>query len=217
MSLASELEEDTEPLEPNDFTDETVLPPEVLVEVRRIIRSLRAWSGPLPPADELAEYRDVRPGTEDIIVADFQRRSEIESTAIEHEQQLQLREFQLQEREQAIRDRESTADIEIRRTVVGFGQRFLPMLVIAAFLILLTGSFDSDPWRVAAASIFMAPITLLAAIVLLRGRMTESERDIYHSALRNTTTRRGVRQENSGPGGDEDELPSLSPKHSDKM
>jgi hypothetical protein len=44
------------------------------------------------------------------------------------------------------------------------------------------GPLDSDACVFATAGLFLAPIAILAGIVLLRGRMTEAEREIYHDA-----------------------------------
>lgn len=61
-----------------------VLPAGDRERTRQIIKTLMGWSGPLPPPDELQEYGQAAPGAAELILADFQQRSELEIEATRH-------------------------------------------------------------------------------------------------------------------------------------
>ena len=161
----------------------SLLPPEFRAEAIRVVQRLQGWSGPLPPASELVEYDGAVPGTAAIIVEDFRRRSEADLAASQFEQSSYLRDLDYADREQQLRFRESAADIEARRFVLRFAVLFLSLLVGLGFVAAMWGPFESDGGRVFIATVFLAPILLLAGIVLLRGRITDNERDVYKKVL----------------------------------
>ena len=177
------LEPDVDADDAPETGDAPELPAEVAAIVQRVVRRALAWRAPLPPPDMLQEYEDVDTGLMRKIVDHFERHSSIEVESLRHQFQTDDRELGLLEREQRLRIDESEDDRRARRFVLGFGAAFLTLLVILAFVALMWGPLDSDWGRVGAAGVFLAAISLLGAVVLLRGRMTEHERDVYRAAL----------------------------------
>jgi hypothetical protein len=103
---ADDIESSADPLVPLDpeidLDDQAaggVIPlAEVKAEARRVARGMMAWSAPLPPADELAAYNEVEAGFAQVIMRDFERRTDIEADAARAEVDLQRREMALKER-----------------------------------------------------------------------------------------------------------------------
>jgi hypothetical protein len=141
-----------------------------------------AWSGPLPPAEELAAYRDVDPELARVIARDFERRTDIEAEAARAELSLQEREMTLKEREQDLRIEESQSDIRTRDAVVSTGRLLVYALPVMAFLAMMFAPLD-DAWRVAAAGVFLSPFLVIGIVLLLRGRMSDPERDVLRDTL----------------------------------
>lgn len=80
------------------------------------------------------------------------------------------------------------------------------------------GPLDDDWAAVTAAALFLSPIVILASIVLIRGRMTDQERDMMQNTLPHIArTRDGndnpaaARPEQALPTGEQPELEGNTP------
>lgn len=160
-----------------------VLPAGDLERARRIVRTALAWSGPLPPPSELREYGEVAPNAIEVIIADFQRRSEMDTETARHLMSVTDRELTLLEREQELRNRESAADISTRAWVQKAGAIFTVLVLIGAFVTLLLAPVRSDWARVALAGLWFLPIVVFGAAVVLRGRYSDNEREVMMQTL----------------------------------
>lgn len=113
----------------------------------------------------------------DFVFPDFRRPSELQAAAFEAKVRLDERHINFLDKDQEIRERDAAADIETRRFVLVFAQLFLLLLVLLGFVAFMWGP-ESGAVRVLGAALFIRPIPVLAAIVLLRGRITKYERDV---------------------------------------
>ncbi len=182
--LVPVLDDDIDADEENDAVeDDPTTIEEALAVARRMVRRALAWNAPLPPPEMLEDYEEAVAGSAHIIVADFEQRSHREAELLLHQAQMDAREFDLRDREQALRTEESRADIRARLIVLVGGLLFCLTLIAFAFIWSMWAPVQSDTWRVAGIAAFLAPIPILGAVLLLRGRMTEPERDIYQALV----------------------------------
>jgi hypothetical protein len=149
----------------------------------RIVKALRGWSGPLPPPDELREYGLAAPGAVEIILADFERRSEIEAEATRHQMSSMDRELAIQEAEQKLRAKESDSDVGMRAWAQRAGVGFVILTCAGAGWTLAFAPIASDGARVAAAGLWFLPLIVFGVTVLLRGRYSDNERDVIMETL----------------------------------
>lgn len=171
-------------IEVDDQDAEPAVPfAEIKAEAQRVARSMMAWSAPLPPADELEAYDKVESGFAQVIMRDFERRTDIEAEAARAEVVLQEREMALKEREQDLRVKQSDSDIATRDTAVSTGRILVLALPLLAFAAMMFGPFDDGYERVVAAAVFLSPFLVIGIVLLLRGRMSEPERDVLRDAL----------------------------------
>jgi hypothetical protein len=188
-------EEEDPPVEA-EVVDEDIAPAVRLVDVRAVarreVRRALAWKAPLPPPEEYGDYKELDPALADAIREDFRTRTELDAKIVEHEIASHDRELALQEREQRLREKESAADVTARWFVLALGALVVFGLSGLGFYVLMWGPFDEEQWRVAGAAAFTAPLGLLAGIILLRGRMTANERDVYRSAIPSMTGRQST-------------------------
>lgn len=141
------------------------------------------WSGPLPPPDELREYGRAADGAAQLILADFQQRSELEIEATRHHLRTIDREIAILEKEQALRSDESKADIATRIWVQRAGSVFTLLMLAGAFATMMLAPVQSDWVRFALASLWFLPLLIFGAAVLLRGRYSDNERDVMWNTL----------------------------------
>lgn len=160
-----------------------VLPAGDRERARQIIKTLMGWSGPLPPPDELREYGQAAPGAAELILADFQRRSELEIEATQHQMRTIDRELAMLEREQDLRLVESKADIATRIWVQRVGSAFTLLMLVGAFATAMFAPMQSDWARFALAGLWFLPLLVFGAAVLLRGRYSDNERDVMWKTL----------------------------------
>lgn len=160
-----------------------VLPAGDRERTRQIIKTLMGWSGPLPPPDELQEYGQAAPGAAELILADFEQRSELEIEATRHQMRTVDRELAILEREQTLRFDESKADIATRVWVQRAGSAFTPLMLVGAFATVMFAPVQSDWARFALASLWFLPLLVFGAAVLLRGRYSDNERDVMWRTL----------------------------------
>ncbi len=177
-----------EPLEENppkrldpDVLDSSSPETEEEVQIERVLQRVLAWSAPLPAPEWLHQYDRDNPGASEIILRDFERRSELHAQAFDHEREMDLRAMALQEREQEDRHVGLLSDIDHRREVFRFARWYLVLLPILAFIVLMWGP---EGWvRAAGAGLFMAPIVILGVVIFLRGRMSTEETDVLKTIL----------------------------------
>jgi uncharacterized membrane protein len=174
----------------DDVTLDNILLPELRQVALHVVEELKVWSGPLPPALELGEYDRQVPGTADLIVDDFKRRSLAATATLDADLRLSEREYDFKQQEQRLREDNARDDRLTRRNVQRFGVVVIPMIILLGFIVIMWGPFEDDWATVAAGGLFLSPVVILAAIVLVRGRMTSQESDVLTHTLPHLANRR---------------------------
>jgi hypothetical protein len=130
------------------------------------------------------EYGKVSETYVDAILFDFQRRIEDRSEITRADIRFRDRELSLKEREQAQRFKESDDDIEVRRSVIGFGKAF-SVAVLVAILMVVFFAPVSDSAKFVTATALVGLIAIPIVAIVVRGRLTQNERDVYVTTLPN--------------------------------
>lgn len=150
---------------------------EQLVEqVRQQLMISASWSGRLPNPRDLREYEEIVPGSARDIIDEMLHESKIMQQSIDIDRETSQRMMSIMERQEDRFSEESQSDREVRDMVLN---RISPLLYAPVFLFVLVLFIPaSDAVKITALAVLAALYLVPLSMALLRGRVSDNERDV---------------------------------------
>lgn len=134
-----------------------------------------SWSGRLPNPRDLREYEAIVPGSAREIIDEMLQESKIMQQSVDLDRETSQRMMSIMERQEDRFTEESQSDREVRDTMLN---RIAPLLyapVVLFVLVLFLPAADSV--RITALIVLAALYLVPLSMALLRGRVSDNERD----------------------------------------
>lgn len=159
---------------PFDASPEDEEAAEIAGEVIRMLGV--SWTGRLPRPPDLREYDEIVPGSAKDLVEELLQESKLAERSIELDRDVSARVLDLMERRFDLEKSESESDRRFRTTVFNRLSPLFYLPLILVFIIVMWAPL-SDMGKVAAVTIIVVASVAPLCIILLKGRISENERD----------------------------------------